>query len=44
MCVPEQQEVLIAIAKKHGFHGIGRGRNFVHLDMRPTPAEWTYPV
>ena len=44
MCVPERQEVLISIAKKHGFHGIGRGRNFVYLDMRSTPTEWTYPA
>lgn len=36
---PEQ---LIEIARYVGFNGIGRypTRDFVHIDLRPTPAEW----
>lgn len=35
-------EELIKIARFVGFNGIGRypTRNFVHIDLRPAPAEW----
>ena len=33
-------EELIRIAKEEGFKGIGRYRNFVHLDFRPVAWEW----
>lgn len=29
-------------ARKCGCTGIGRGKDFIHLDRRPIPAEWTY--
>lgn len=29
-------------ANKVGFHGIGVGRNFIHVDIRKNPASWVY--
>lgn len=37
---PSQHEPFIALARKHGFRGIGRYAAFVHIDTRTTPAEW----
>jgi hypothetical protein len=37
------RHALLAFAKECGFTGIGRGRTFLHLDRRKTPASWTYP-
>lgn len=35
----------VALAEKFGFHGIGTGLTFVHIDARPAPgARWTYGV
>lgn len=30
-------------ANKAGFHGIGLGSTFTHVDNREIPARWTYP-
>lgn len=33
---------LLANAKKVGFTGIGKAKNFLHVDTRPTKTEWFY--
>jgi len=35
--------MMVDLAKSLGFTGIGYGSNFLHLDMRESPAEWFYP-
>ena len=35
------REYLVSKAKECGFNGIGRYTNFVHVDIRTVPAEWT---
>lgn len=35
-----RQAAFIAAARRHGFRGIGRYPNFVHIDTRPEAAEW----
>lgn len=37
------RHAMAALAKNLGFTGIGYGSTFLHLDMRPNPAEWYYP-
>lgn len=37
------RHALLKSAQACGFTGIGRGRTFLHLDRRKTPAIWTYP-
>jgi hypothetical protein len=37
-----EREEIIVQGRKLGFLGVGRGKTFVHLDVRPSPAEWTY--
>lgn len=45
---PEQIEWILDNAEKYGFHGIGKGLTFVHLDdlgfdsRVPRPAKWNY--
>lgn len=38
----ETRKELIEVAIRCGFNGIGLGKTFVHLDMRPNRMTWTY--
>lgn len=33
---------IIVCAEKIGFRGLGKYKNFVHLDVRPTNTRWDY--
>jgi uncharacterized protein YcbK (DUF882 family) len=35
-------KVLVQAAKQAGFNGIGVAKDFVHMDIRDAPAQWTY--
>lgn len=35
-----RQDAFIAMARKHGFRGIGHYSTFIHIDTRESPAEW----
>ena len=32
----------VSLSRKMGFNGIGQGSSFIHIDIRPTVANWTY--
>jgi hypothetical protein len=39
---PEEINAFVIKAQELGFKGIGRAKSFVHIDMRPYHATWTY--
>ena len=41
-CLKKNQPDMIQAARDIGFTGVGIGKNFLHFDVRETPAEWWY--
>lgn len=42
IAVPDCREMRILIRLATDFNGLGVGGTFIHLDIRPDPAVWTY--